>query len=192
LLLTPLLRELCPPPYKLGAIMARQPGSGKTLLAQLLRIVHGGVFRSELPNDKPELAKQLTSILTQTTAPVITWDNVTGLLHSSILEGLVTSDEFTDRLLGGNTYVTAVNDRLWTLTGNNLALGGDLVRRALWVTIDPRVPDPHLRTGFAIPNLPDHVRRNRGEILRALVILVAAWRDAGSPTAETSSDIFGR
>jgi hypothetical protein len=36
-LITPLLRTMTPPPYKLHAIEAHQPGSGKTLLANLAR-----------------------------------------------------------------------------------------------------------------------------------------------------------
>ena len=49
LLLTPLLRTLVPPPYKLCAIGAPMRGSGKSLLAQVARILHGGVFRVEMP-----------------------------------------------------------------------------------------------------------------------------------------------
>ena len=190
LLLTPLLRELAPGPYPLGAIMARQPGSGKSLLAAVLREVHGGVFRSEVPGDDAELGKSLTSILTMTTGPVVTWDNVSGTLRSSRLAGLLTSREYTDRPLGATAHVAATNDRLWTITGNNLNLGGDLVRRAVWVTIDPQVPDPHRRTGFAIPDLVAHVRAHRGAILRALLVLIAAWSAAGRPAARCESDSY--
>lgn len=192
LLLLPLLRELCPPPYKLGAIGARQPGSGKTLLAEILRIVHGGVFRSEMPADEPELGKSITSILTQTTAPVVTFDNVTGILRSSKMAGLLTSAEYSDRVLGSTNETSMVNDRIWTLTGNNLALGGDLVRRSVWVTIDPRVPNPELRTGFRIPNLPAHVAEHRGEILAALLTWVRAWSVAGGEFSLVGSDSYAR
>jgi hypothetical protein len=140
LLLTPLLRELCPPPYKLGAIMAHQPGSGKGLLNRILRDVHGGVFRSEMPHDDAELAKSITGILTQTTAPVVQFDNVSGTLRSSRLAGLLTSAVYSDRVLGSTNNADMINDRLWTITGNNLNLGGDLVRRTVWVTIDPGCP----------------------------------------------------
>lgn len=191
LLLTPLLRELCPPPYKLGAIMARQPGSGKSLLNEILRTVHGGVFRSEMPHDDPELAKSITGVLTCTTAPVVQFDNVSGTLRSSRLAGLLTSATYSDRVLGTTNNVEMVNDRLWTVTGNNLNFGGDLVRRTLWVTIDPGCPDPHLRTGFRL-NIPTWTAENRGEILHALLTLVAAWTSAGQPLVERSSDSYAR
>lgn len=190
LLLTPLLRELCPPPYKLAAIMARQPGSGKSLLAEIIRGVHGGVFRSEMPHDDAELAKSLTGILTCTTAPVVQFDNVGGIVRSSRLAGLLTSNVYSDRVLGSTNQVDMANDRLWLLTGNNLAFGGDLIRRTLWVTIDPGVPDPHLRTGFKIVNIPLYVAEHRGEIIRALLILVRAWVIAGGRKTLRSSDSY--
>ncbi len=190
-LLTPLLRLVCPPPYKLVGIMAHQPGSGKSLLGRILREIHGGVFRTEMPHDDAEMGKSLTSILTQTTAPIVQFDNVSGTLRSSRLAGLLTSAVYTDRILGSTTDVEMVNDRLWLVTGNNLQLGGDLARRALWVTIDPKVPNPELRTGFRLDLTGGWALRHRGEILHALLTLVAAWQAAGRPVpAERSSDDY--
>ncbi len=181
LLLTPLLRQIAPPPYRLGAIGAPQPGSGKTLLATILRIVHGGVFRAEMPENDAELRKQITSILDVTTGPIVHFDNVTGVLRSSTLAGLLTSSQWDDRRLGVNEMISRNNDRLWVITGNNLVLGGDLPRRTVWVTIDPGVPNPELRTDFAIRDLEGWVRDHRGEIVAALLTLVRAWVSQGQP-----------
>jgi hypothetical protein len=191
MLVTPLLRALVPPPYKLGAIGAPQPGSGKTLLATVMRIIHGGVFRSEMPNDENELRKQVTTILDCTTGPVVHFDNVSGVLRSSTLAGLLTSAKWDDRKLGANEMINAKNDRLWVITGNNLSLGGDLTRRALWSTIDPGVPNPHLRTDFAIKNLEQWVRDRRGQLISALLTLVRNWVATGAPTrGERGSDSY--
>jgi len=171
LLLTPLLREIAPPPYKLGVIGAPQPGSGKSLLAGILRIVQGGVFRSEVPPDDAEMRKVITTILDVTTGPVVQLDNVSGVLRSSVLSGLLTSATWEDRRLGSNSHMRARNDRLWVLTGNNVTLGGDLVRRTCWVTIDPGCPDPQLRSAFTIGNLDQWVRDHRGELIHALLVL---------------------
>jgi hypothetical protein len=189
LLLTPLLRELCPPPYKLGAIMAHQPGSGKTLLNGIIRKVHGGVFRSEMPHDDAELEKVISSILTCTTGPVIQFDNVSGTLRSSRMAGLLTSADYSGRVLGSTNNVDMVNDRLWMVTGNNLNFGGDLVRRTLWVLLDPGCPDPHLRTGFKL-DLNRFVEKNRGTILHCLLVLVAWWVQQGRPMEKRSSDDY--
>lgn len=190
LLATPLLRELAPAPYKLGAVGAPQPGSGKSLLAAILRIVHGGVFRSEVPQDDAEFRKAITTILDVTTGPVIQLDNVSGVLRSSVLSGLLTSATWEDRRLGSNTQMVGRNDRLWVLTGNNLTLGGDLVRRTVWVTIDPRCPDPHLRTGFDVPDLERWVAEHRGELLHHLLVLIRNWAARGKPTTARGSDSY--
>ncbi|SNR48995.1 hypothetical protein SAMN06264365_102821 [Actinoplanes regularis] len=192
-LLTPLLRAMCPPPYKLHAIEAHQPGSGKTLLANLARWIHGGVFRAEMPDDDTELRKQITSILSVTTGPVIVVDNVSGALKSSTLAGLLTSDQWDDRPLGSTGWTRASNDRLWTITGNNLSIGGDLPRRTIRTAIDPGRPNPELRTGFAISDLESWVKERRGELLHALLTIVRSWVAAGRPMrAEKSSDGYAR
>ncbi len=188
-LLTPLLRALAPPPYKLLALGAPMPGSGKTLLAELLRIVHGAVLRGEMPLGD-ELPKELTTILATTTAPVVVFDNVTGVLRSSKLSALLTSGVYESRILGVNEQINVPNDRLWVVTGNNLALGGDLPRRTLSVTIDPGVPDPHMRSGFTIPDLRGWTRAHRGELLHALLVLVRSWHGVGRPVPAPVSDNY--
>ncbi|MFI6228906.1 hypothetical protein ACIBCR_16505 [Micromonospora echinospora] len=193
MLLTPLLRSLTPPPYKLHAIEAHQPGSGKTLLANLARHIHGGVFRAELPEDDAELRKQITAILSITTGPVVVLDNVSGALKSSTLAGLLTTDLWDDRPLGSTSWTRSTNDRIWTVTGNNISIGGDLPRRTIRTVIDPGQPNPELRTGFAIENLEIWVKERRGELLHALLTLVRAWVAAGKPLpAERASDSYAR
>jgi hypothetical protein len=192
-LLTPLLRPVVPPPYKLLAIGAPQRGSGKTLLAWIMREVHGGVFKSEMPADDGELRKFITSTLEATTGPVVQFDNVTGVLKSSTLDGLLTSAEWSDRPLGRTDVVTLPNDRLWVVTGNNVAIGGDLERRTLWVTINANMERPEERTSFTIPNLESWVRAHRGELLWALLTLIRAWVVADRPTPpQATTDSFGQ
>jgi hypothetical protein len=99
-LLLPLLRAIVPPPYKLVVLGARQPGSGKTILAKVLLVVHGGTFRGELPSKDEELQKSLTGILTRTAGAVVLFDNVTGTVRSSRLAALLTSRKSSDRTLG--------------------------------------------------------------------------------------------
>lgn len=191
-LLTPLMRDLTPPPYKALAINARQMGSGKSLLAHVGRILHGGVMRSEMPEDDAELRKQITTILDMTTAPLVNFDNVTGVLKSGTLAGLLTSRDWDDRRLGANELARCVNDRLWMFTGNNVQLGGDLVRRVVWASIDPGMPNPERRTGFKIPDLTGYVTENRGQIIGDLLTLIRAWVVAGKPATVTSYDDFGQ
>jgi len=192
-LLTPVLRAIAPPAYKMLAIEARQPGSGKTYLANMLRAIHGGVFRSEMPEDDAELRKQITSVLSVTTGPVVVLDNVSGMLRSSTLAGLLTNSQWDDRPLGATDVARCINDRLWVITGNNLAIGGDLPRRTLRCTIDPGRPKPEERTGFTIPDPVAWMHEHRGEVLAALLVMVRAWAQAGGQFGEApGSDSYAR
>ena len=181
-LLTPLLRNLAPPPYKLFIFDAPQQGTGKTLLAELGRILHGGVLRGGVPhNDDAETRKVITTVLVRTTGAVVVLDNLTGTLDSPVLAGLLTSPDWADRVLGATEEARAANDRLWCATANNLSVGVDMVRRVVWVGIDAQMARPQDRTRFAIPDLPGWARARRGDLLHALLVLVRAWVAADRP-----------
>ncbi|MDX2390694.1 hypothetical protein NJL88_11580 [Streptomyces sp. DK15] len=188
-ILTPLLRTILPPPYKFVLIEAHQPGSGKTFLAEIIRTVFGGVFRSEFPEEEAEVRKQTTSILSMTTGPVVVLDNISGKLRSSTFSGLLTSIDWDDRSLGSNKMIQCVNDRLWIGTGNNVSLGGDLPRRTVRVRIDPKRPSPERRTGFVIQDPVRWTREHRAEMIHALLTIIRGWIASGMPAAaRTSSD----
>lgn len=191
MLLTPMLRLVTPPSYKMFGITAHQPGSGKTLLADVARILHGGVLRSEMPTDEAEVGKMTTAVLATTSAPIIHVDNVTGILRSAKLAGLLTADgEIQDRELGSHRNLTFTNDRVWVVTGNNLSLGGDLVRRTIVINIDPNMANPETRD-FAIKDLKGWAHANRNRLLWALLTMIRAWVAAGQPLeARKQSDSF--
>jgi len=191
MLLTPLLRLVSPPSYKAFFIGAHQPGSGKTLLADIARILHGGVFRSDMPMDEKEVKSMSTALLATTSAPVVQVDNVTGVLRSSYLAGLLTSSgELTERKLGESTNLAFTNDRTWVFTGNNPSLGGDMVRRTILMMIDPNMANPESRE-FAIKDLPAWVRAHRNELLHALLVMIRHWVASGSvPAVRRQSDSF--
>ena len=191
-MLTPLMRLATPAPYRLVAITARERGSGKSLLAELMRITHGGSL-STWPANDDELEKFISSTLHCTTAPIVQVDNVRGVLQSGRLEALATSATYAVRVLGTTNKTELANDRLWVYTGNNMSIGGDLGRRMLWIDIDPKVAKPEERTGFKIPDLPQYARLNRGRILKALLTWIAAWDALGRPSSgDVTSDSYGQ
>lgn len=193
LMLTPLLRTMLPAPYKLGVIEAHQPGSGKSFLARALTHLHGGVEQPGLAPSDEELGKAVGAILDTQTAPVVVFDNVEGIVRSPLLAGLLTSPTFSMRRLGGSTRIEAANDRLWVMTANNAVLSGDLGRRNLRVRIDPGVPNPELRTGFAIDDFDSFVREHRGDLLWSLLVLIRHWVVRGRPfPGRPTQDSYGR
>jgi hypothetical protein len=171
-------------------ITATNPGSGKTLLAKMITILHGGVQRGELPRDADELRKSITATLMDTTAPVVTFDNLTGVIRSAVRESLLTAKIWTDRWLGQNRSVTATNDRLWLATRNNAQFGGDLARRHTTVALDPPEAKHHLRTDFKIKHLDTWMLEHRGELLPAILTVARGWVVAGRPSKPTRSDDY--
>ena len=189
-MISPLLTTMISQPMKLGVIGAHQAGSGKSLLATMVQLVHGGSMMPALHNNDEELRKQITSNLYNANTSVCVWDNASGHFSSPCLDALLTSRTWSDRMLGHTQQISLVNDRLWLMTGNNLSLGSDLSRRTTWCTINPNVPHPEKRTGFLIEDMKGYVVANRGKILWALYTLIAAWRAKGMPTWCENSDSF--
>lgn len=181
---TPLIRPFVPPPYQFAVIEAPSPGSGKGYLLGVLREAHGVALRPGMPQRDEEWSKVVMTMLSGTTAPIIAFDNVRGVVHSAVLEGLLTTRTVSDRTLGkNNEYMEVPNDRLWAMTGNNAQIGGDLARRTLRITIDPRVPNPEARTGFKCHPIL-WTREHRAEYISALLTIARAWVVAGRPMPE--------
>lgn len=187
---TPALRPLFPPPYQMGVITATNPGSGKSLLTTMLTELHGGSSRGEMPRDKDEFRKTVTAVLVATTAPIVVFDNLKGVVHMAELEALLTMRTWSDRWLGQNKDVSAPNDRLWLATGNNAQFGGDLGRRIAEVHLDPPNANHHLRTDFKIADLETWMVEHRGEYLAALLTIARGWVLAGRPCRKERGDGF--
>jgi hypothetical protein len=195
LMLTPLLRELAPPPYKLGAFDAPVQGSGKGYLASVLVALFGGDMESPPETttgklDLVELSKRVDSFLLESDNPIYVFDNVVGRFGGSKLATLLTAGVLSPRRLGTSNVSVVENDRLWLATSNNMALTDDMLRRTVWVRIDPHVERPENRR---FPFVPSRVAtENRDEIIGALLTLIRAWVQAGRPTPEGGSDTYER
>jgi hypothetical protein len=189
LAMTPALRQLFRPPYQMGVLTATNSGSGKTKLAKMIMVLHGGALRGELPRDDAELRKSITTALMDTTAPVVMFDNLAGVVKSPLLDALLTTPTWTDRWLGQNKSVTGVNDRLWIATGNNAQSGGDLGRRIAPVHLSPPEANWH-KHKFTITDLEGWMRDHRGEYLAAILTIARWWINLGKPAKSVRSDDF--
>lgn len=171
---------------------AHQPASGKTLLAEILRTLFDGALRPDWPTGKEEQEKELAAILSSGTGAYAVFDNVRGKLASGALEGLLTQRDSSMRKLGSNNEcLRLANDRTFVFTGNNVTIGGDLARRVVWCSIDPGMPNPEMRSAFAISgSLIGWVKDNREFITRALLVMVAHWIGQGRPIESSRSDSF--
>lgn len=203
MLLTPLLREIIDDVFPFFYVTAPERGSGKTLVASLVRILYGGVMRV-LPKDEKELEKAITSSL-RGAAPVIAFDNIPQdtTIKSPSLAAVLTMRYWTARIMGGHRDGTWPNDRMWMATGTNVSLGGDFAQRSVRIAMDYGKPNPDLRHGFAIPEIESWTAGHRGEVLWQLLVLIRSWQIAGAqrdtrqvmrgytPWAQTIGGILG-
>ena len=189
-LISPPLREVIADLFPLIYVTAPERGSGKSLLTALMTTLYGGAVRTYPENDS-EMRKVITAAL-RGAEPVIVFDNVEGIVGSAALAALLTAKMWTDRILGGSDDGKWPNDRLWMLTGTNVRLGGDHAQRSVRVAIDYGKPDPDRRTGFAIPDIAQWTQANRGNVIRAALVLARAWQVAGSPEADHAMRGFTR
>jgi hypothetical protein len=161
---------------------ATMPSSGKTILTSGPGMLYGQRVLTWSDSDA-ELRKVITSVLADPVGTII-FDNLAEgtVIDSPVLARLITDRTWADRLLGGNKTAVHANDRLWAATGNNLRLGGDMATRTVLVRLNPDMPRPEERTGFAIPNLDDWILRpaNQRQVLWNLLVLVVDWTRQGA------------
>jgi hypothetical protein len=183
LLVTPVLRSYLRTLIPFGVVTSTTPSSGKTILTCGLGMLYGQRVLTWTHSDE-ELRKAITSVLADPVGTII-FDNLAegSVIDSPVLARLITDRTWADRLLGKNLTAAFANDRVWTATGNNLRLGGDMRTRTVLVGLDPDMPNPEERTGFKIPNLDQWilVPANQRQVLWNLLILVADWTRAGAP-----------
>jgi hypothetical protein len=188
MLITSVIREAIDGSTPIFGVDAPRAGSGKGLLTDVVAIVATGnaAFKTTPPSrgNEDEWRKLLLGLALDG-HPIAVLDNVESTLRSGALASFVTARHFSGRVLGLNKTVTAPNRVVMLLTGNNLSLAGDLPRRMVAIRLDSQMARPWEREGFAHPDLLVYVRRNRHQILAAVLTLARAWYAAGQPKTDT-------
>jgi hypothetical protein len=83
------------------------------------------------------------------------------------------------RILGQSRNIDAPSNACLFATGNNLAVGGDMTRRTLLCSLDPKVERPELRT-FSVNPLQE-ASKNRGAYVVAALTIMRAHHLADYP-----------
>jgi hypothetical protein len=184
-MLTPFARFAFSGPAPLMLIDKSAPGTGGSLLADVIGVLATGrpLPRMAQARDDDEERKRITTLAMGGTSLVLI-DNIAGPLGSPSLDAALTGTDWRDRALGSNTEVCVPLRLTFYGTGNNVEITGDLARRCLHIRMESRDELPEQRTGFRIPNLLAHVRRNRGALVHAAVTLLAAFAQAKYPGAD--------
>ncbi|MDJ0766776.1 MAG: CHC2 zinc finger domain-containing protein [Myxococcota bacterium] len=183
-LFLPFVRRLIFGPTPIHLIEAPTPGTGKTMLCDLISIIATGQScqAQTLPTDEEEIRKKLTSELFRA-QPIILLDNAKGrrIIDSSTLAAISTCGIWTDRLLGQSTMLSLKNLALWVLTANNPQLSNELTRRCIRIRLDPKEDRPWQRTGFKHDPLVEWAFENRARLLHAVLTLIQAWVSEAMP-----------
>lgn len=153
------------------------PRSGKTLLADSIgalvpqRDDYGSVAVS-MPTKEEEIEKRVAA-WSESDEPVVSLDNLTGLVASDALTALITSGVAKYRPFGSNTEMRTVDFRgLVVMTGNNARLSRDLRARSLNIRIDTGSLAPETITHAFHPL--EKIEAERAEIAAAAIGILAA------------------
>lgn len=190
-ILTLLAREAIDGCVPVFGITATTPGSGKTLIVDvIISIVTGRTApRAAQAADEAEEKKRLLAICIEGDAAVL-WDNVERAFGSAALAGAFTAGGIKDRVLGKTGNVTAPMRFVAFVTGNNLEYAGDMYRRVVPISLDPQTESPEERSGFQHADLLAWVRQERPRLVVAGLTILRAYHVAGRPRPERMSQ-FG-
>jgi hypothetical protein len=150
-------------------VRAGQRGCGKTTILHMIAMAtlgHRAAAAAWSPNAE-ERRKAMFSYLMQG-VPFLVWDNLPrGLgINCATLEKILTTETYTDRVLGETNSPVVPAYTIQAITGNNVSARGDLASRMLNAELSVDRPDPENRE-FKHPDPIGWTQSHRGKILRA-------------------------
>lgn len=177
--------------------LGNRPRVGKDYCAAMTGLLYEGVAIEEPPlstgkkehSTNDELRKKIMSVILRGRRR-LHFSNNKGRINCAMLENIITSKTFADRLLGGNEVATFDNELEFSMSGNlGVSFTPDLANRSRFVNLFLAIEDPNARV-FERPDLHKWVLDNRSMILSAIYTLVKSWYDAGAPKGETPFTSF--
>lgn len=183
LMLTPLIRYAINGNAPMFLIKSSRPRTGKTKLAE--EVIGGTYLGKQVPamqmaRDEAEQQKRIMAMLIQGDS-IIHIDNVNTYLDSEAIATLITASEYRGRILGLTEQKTAPNFTTLIATANNPEATGEIVRRIVPITLQPKNDHPEMRDDFVHPNCLGYVLQNRKHILEHLIAMIQDWQQSGEP-----------
>jgi len=182
IILLPFVRAFIAGPTPLHLIEKPSPGTGASLLADILTYPALGHPLSMMTEgrDEDEWRKRITSKL-RTGCGVLMIDNLRRRLDSAAFAAAITSTFWEDRLLGSSEMIRIPVACVWIATGNNPGLSSEITRRTVRIRLDAKRDQPWLRDGFRHEDLRGWAAEHRGDLVWAALTLGRAWLAAGRP-----------
>jgi hypothetical protein len=163
-------------------VTATAPGSGKGKLVDAITLIATGRGVSKMGqtlDDNEELKRLLALALAGVSVCCI--DNVIHPLGNQYLDMALTAGSITGRILGQTATVEAPWNAVMFATGNNLAYRGDMARRVVPISLDPKMEKPEERQDFRHPDLEAWVQQQRPRLVVAALTILRAYVVAGKP-----------
>lgn len=162
--------------------LGNQPGTGKSTLAAMpLLPVFGEAASTDLPERREEVEKTLAT-KANTLAPYIFFDDVGGGVFSNALNRFATASMHTGRVMGGNREEYRVpNVSQVFITGNNIKLTSDLMRRAIIIELFLAGEAQGRKFKREITDSWLCSETTRKDLLSALWSVVRWWGENGRP-----------
>jgi hypothetical protein len=161
-------------------VIAGVQSAGKTTLVNLITsaVLKTSIPSSHFSEDEEENTKYLLSLLKEGNECVL-FDNIKSgtKVESESLSSAMSGESYKGRLLGLNENISVGSAVIWFVTGNNIQLSGDFATRFFPIRLNPLMDDPDKRNYHRI-NILDEIIEERPWILRALVSIIMAGRDA--------------
>ncbi len=181
-LMTPILRtamDIAP----LHCVSAPTYGSGKSFLVTLASTISTSRPPAMITasGDPEETEKRIDSALLGG-KNLIVLDNANGELGGDKLAIAIDQRCVSVRVLGASRTVEIQNQACLFATGVNLAVRGDIVRRALMVTLNPKEERPEGRVFSRNPL--EEILADRGKYITAVLTIARAYIAAGEPEVE--------
>lgn len=192
LILNPFVRDMIDGPTPLYLIEAPTAGTGKGLLASVSLLPALGVppmLMTQSDNEE-ETRKRITGTLVGLPEAVLI-DNIAEGLNSPNLAAVLTTREWSDRVLGRSETRTIPVRCTWMATGNNPTKSGEMARRTIRIRLDAKVERPEERKAFRHPDLERWAAANRGQLVHAALTIVRAWIAEGSPRSDHVLGSYG-
>jgi hypothetical protein len=190
LFLLPFVRELVRGPTPLHFIEKPAPGTGASLMVEVLTAPLTGRPAAVLTEgaDEEEWRKRITSVL-RLGPSVVLIDNLRRRLDSAALSAAITAEVWTDRILGRSEMTQMPVRCAWVVTGNNPTTSTEMARRSVPIRLDAKLDRPwnRDRDGFRHPNLRRWALDHRGVLVWSALVVVRAWIAAGKPPETTAS-----
>lgn len=169
--------------------LANAEGAGKSLLVKLGTVpVLGYVPNGVLPKDEDEMRKILLSAVIEA-KHVLCFDNFKGHLASECLEGFLTSQDWSGRILGGQATFRGDNNVIVFVTGNGCTVSPDMRRRSLFCELFlevERAEDRQFKNYLEV----SVILERRTDILSALWTLVREWHASMEPKPSRGHSSF--